>query len=222
MKEVIIQLFLYLHIVTGGISLLTGLFNIIRRKGDGLHKRIGRIFFISSIIMSLSALLLSWLNPNAMLFIIGIFTFYMTMTGQRAIRKKAIHKEESKIDWVFAIGMFLTVVVFFVLGVKNLLQQNMMGIVFIAFGLIGLLFVRTDLRVLRNQSRFVNPGMLNHIQRMTGSFIASCTAFLVVNFSNLPFSFPPVIAWLLPTAILVPFIFRWSNQRGIVKVRKVL
>jgi hypothetical protein len=46
---------------------------------------------------------------------------------------------------------------------------------------------------------------------MTGSYIASSTAFLVVNNTILP----GIIAWLIPTVLLVPLIIMWSRKNEI-------
>ncbi|MEJ7684882.1 MAG: hypothetical protein WKG06_44950 [Segetibacter sp.] len=43
---------------------------------------------------------------------------------------------------------------------------------------------------------------------MTGSYVASATAFLVVNNKILP----NIIAWLLPTIIIVPLIVSWTRK----------
>lgn len=43
---------------------------------------------------------------------------------------------------------------------------------------------------------------------MVGSYIASVTAFLVVNIEFLP----PVLIWLAPTAVLVPLILVWTRR----------
>ena len=40
--------------------------------------------------------------------------------------------------------------------------------------------------------------------------IAAMTAFLVVNVNDT--RIPGFVVWLLPTAVLVPFIVRWSRQ----------
>jgi hypothetical protein len=54
--------------------------------------------------------------------------------------------------------------------------------------------------------------MLCHLQRMIGSFIAALTAFLVVNNNILP----GIVAWLLPTIILVPVIILLSQKLQIL------
>jgi len=68
--------------------------------------------------------------------------------------------------------------------------------------------VYQDFRNYKSQNSIKNFWLLVHIQRMIGSYIAAATAFLVVNNTILP----GIVAWLLPTVILVPLIFKWSNK----------
>jgi hypothetical protein len=48
---------------------------------------------------------------------------------------------------------------------------------------------------------------------MIGAYIASITAFLVVNIDFVP----GAILWLLPTFLMVPLIIVWSNKYKILK-----
>jgi hypothetical protein len=50
---------------------------------------------------------------------------------------------------------------------------------------------------------------------MIGAYISALTAFLVVNLHG--DYIPGFVAWLLPTALLVPFIVRWSRQYSKLK-----
>jgi uncharacterized membrane protein YbaN (DUF454 family) len=47
---------------------------------------------------------------------------------------------------------------------------------------------------------------------MTGAFIASATAFLVVNAKYFPDIIPGFVYWLLPTIIFTPLIVKWSKK----------
>jgi hypothetical protein len=53
---------------------------------------------------------------------------------------------------------------------------------------------------------------------MLGSYIASVTAFLVVNNTILP----PMIAWLLPTAAVTPLIVTWSRKHKKVAIQEAV
>lgn len=51
------KIFLIVHIAGGSIGLLTGLLNIIQKKGGKKHKLIGRVFYFSMLVAGLSSLL---------------------------------------------------------------------------------------------------------------------------------------------------------------------
>ena len=53
--------------------------------------------------------------------------------------------------------------------------------------------------------------MLIYIGRMIGAYIASLTAFIVVNAKYFPIDIDPIILWLGPTLILTPFLVYWSK-----------
>ena len=82
------KLLLIIHIAGGSIGLLTGLFNIIQKKGDKSHKILGIVFYFSMLMAGYSSLVLSCLHPNYFLFMVGLFTLYMVSSGQRYIKQE--------------------------------------------------------------------------------------------------------------------------------------
>jgi uncharacterized membrane protein len=212
---------LALHIAGGAIGLLTGLYNIIRNKGGKQHRAVGRIFVYAMLTAGSTSLILAVLHPNYFLFIVGVFTLYMVGTGYRYMRLRDRSKLPAAMDWVLAIVMAVAGVVFIGLGLRSLLQGVMFGLVFMTFGFFGLVFVKQDVDNYRGRARAVNFWLLSHLQRMTGAFIASLTAFLVVNAKYMPAALPSYVYWLLPTLVLVPFIIRWSRRYEIRKAAKM-
>lgn len=110
------------------------------------------------------------------------------------------------------IGMLLFAIAFIGFGIYHIVKDNYFGIVFIVFGSIGLLFSYQDNLNFKGKSKIKNYFLTTHIQRMTGSYIASTTAFLVVNNTILP----SILAWLLPTILIVPLIVIWTINYKIV------
>lgn len=161
-----------------------------------------------------SSLVVSTLHSNSFLFIVGVFTLYLVSTGNRYIYLKMLgHSQKPTIlDWSITICMLVTGIVFIIFGIHHLLTHNNFGIVFIVFGFIGLRFVRMDIGNYKGKVKAKNYWLLAHLQRMTAGYIAATTAFLVVNAKYVPIALPPVIIWLLPTAILTPLIFKWSKK----------
>ena len=212
--ETIFKIFLILHIAGGSIGLLTGTINLIRRKGDKNHKRVGKIFAYSMLTAGFSSFALSVIHPNYFLFMIGVFTIYLVGTGYRYVYLKMLGGDQRPafLDWAITLAMLLAGLLFIGLGLRNVLTQNSFGIVFIVFGALGLRFVKTDYDNYKGSFKDKDYWLLAHLQRMTGGYIAAITAFLVVNAKYSPIALPSVLVWLLPTAILTPLIISWSKK----------
>jgi hypothetical protein len=212
--EILFKILLLLHIFGGGVGLLSGTINIIRKKGDKKHKLTGKFFLYGMMLSGVSALALSVMHPNYFLFIVGIFTLYMVSTGERYLFLKQLLNGQSPIflDWILAGSMLVFGIAFIVFGIKIYLQQEKFGLVFLVFGYISLRFVYSDWQNYTGKAKHKNYWLLAHLQRMTGAYIASLTAFLVVNKL-----LPRIIIWLLPTILLTPLIFIWSRKYSIHK-----
>lgn len=198
---------LIFHITGGSISLLTGLVVLLLKKGDKNHRLIGKIYFYALITSSLVSLPMAYLHPNLFLFIVGVFTTYMLLTGKLYLNKKST-ADVGTADWMLSVVMLLFGSGFIVIGAINVYKGMLFGIVLLVFGLISILFVRQDWINFKGMSSIKNFGLTTHLQRMVGSYIASATAFFVVNNQFLP----GTIAWLLPTIVLTPLIIRWSKK----------
>lgn len=213
-SELIFKILLVIHIIAGSIGLITGTINITRKKGDKLHKNVGLFFLYGMLINGFAGLLMTLIHSNPFLFIVGIFSIYMAATGQRYLSLKGLLKGEKakNIDWILSAIMLLFGIGFVIYGILILFSSNNFGIVLLVFGFISISMVYQDFKNYKGQNSIKNFWLLVHIQRMIGSYIAAATAFLVVNNTFLP----AVVAWLLPTVILVPLIIKWSNKYKIV------
>ena len=207
-------LFLTIHIFFGGLSLLLGTWNLLQKKGNVSHKKVGLVFVWGMLITGFSAFILAILKPNVFLFIIGIFTVYLVGTGQRYIHLKKLNKGQVPkwIDWLLTISMMVIGIGFVFWGINMMINGDSMGMALITFGLIGLLCVRKDFQNYRRKARKKMYWLAAHIARITGAYIASVTAFLVVNQKTFPSVIPPLVYWLLPTVILTPLIVKWIRK----------
>lgn len=203
------KLFLTLHILGGSIGLLSGMKNILQKKGDKSHKLAGQVYYNSMVVAGTSALVLSIIHPNHFLFIIGLFTLYMVLSGQRYLLHKQSDKVVSNaIDWTITGCMLLSGILLIGMGVFNIFHSNMFGIVFLVFGSLGLLFVRQDYLHYTSKTTIINYWLVGHLQRMTGSYIAALTAFLAVNANYVRVQIPDINYRLLPTLLLTPLIIK--------------
>jgi len=217
--ESLFTILLIFHITGGTLGLISGTLNLLFEKGDLKHKIIGKLFFYGMLATGFSSLLLAFIHPNYFLFMVGVFTLYLVRTGNRYIYLKMLGNggNPSPGDWFITVAMLVFGFLFIGLGSIQLLKGNFFGIVFIVFGMIGLLFVKADLNNYRGKSKLKNYWLIAHLQRMCGAYIASLTAFLVVNAQYSPIELPGFIYWLLPSAVLAPLITYWSRKFEIKK-----
>ena len=206
----IFNFFLTIHILGGSIGLLSGMWNLVARKGGARHRTVGRVFGVAMLAAGISALVLATLHPNPFLFIVGVFTLYMVGTGWLRLKRDLAATRPGSLEFALTLAMGLAGVAFVVLGAIELFRGVPFGVVYLTFGAIGLLFVRRDVQDLRRKIA-PNKRIAAHLQRMVGAYIAALTAFLVVNAGHMHGSIPGVVYWLLPTAVLTPLIIKWSR-----------
>ncbi len=192
---------LILHIIAGFTALLTGTAILFIRKGGTVHRRAGLAFFISLMAVSFSSFLLSVVHPNPFLFMIGAFTLYQGLSGYRAVKVR--------LRTTGVRDLLITL-----LGAVDAVAMCISGqVVLMVFGGISAFLVVGDVRVhaltLRRQPVPRHTWLQRHIGHMMGSYIATFTAFLVVNFSSSPLG---VWVWFMPSVAFVPLILIWTRH----------
>ena len=206
----IFKFFLAIHIIGGTLGLLAGTYIMFAKKGNKRHKLIGKIFAISMLGAGICSFVLATLHRNEFLFSVGIFTIYLASTGWRYLYLKNILEGQRPIfiDWILIGFMVLGSVAFTVMGIWSLLDKSYFGLIILIFAWRGISYVIQDYKTYKGKIEVKNYWLIAHLQRMTGAYIASLTAFAVVNAPN-RLSYLP---WLLPAAIFVPFIIKWTRK----------
>lgn len=214
--ETFIQTTLFVHIFAGGLALLSGITAILSKKGQKVHIQSGRIYFWSMMTVIVTAVIMALFRDNSFLQSIAVFSFYLAFTGKRLLRyKKAITPQA--IDWIMSTISLLVAIGMLFAAVKIMLQIGFAGEapVLLVFGFFLFSMSFQDLIKMKRKKFVKNAWLFDHIGRMSGSFIATTTAFLVVNFSLNP----PWLLWLLPTFIGTPLIFvasmKWRKKLGV-------
>ena len=201
-----LKLTLYLHVFAGFTALTTGLVPMFSKKGSRTHTTWGKVFYWAMFVVALTALIRFQMKLN-LIFLAGIavFSFYNTFTGVRLVHRKDNPKPKF-IDWFGAILMVISsmgMLYFSYLAYQN--NNVFYTTLFVIFGLFMLLLSLEDLRVFAGKKQIDNDIPLqtrywfqNHISRMGGAYIATVTAFLVVN--NPP-QIPGLVVWIAPGVI---------------------
>lgn len=199
----IFTMFLVIHITASSIALISGAISAISIKGSKPHKQSGRFFVPSMIGSTSSALILSFMHPNYFLMGIGLFSLYLTLAGWIWVRRATQLEKAKHTKWLGIAGLIFGAV----LIVISLIKWPALNIVALIFGLVQLFFAGMAFR----PGKDVKGNIARHGALIGGAYIATFTAFLVVNFSFLPF----YVSWLLPsligTVLLTMRIRKWNN-----------
>jgi uncharacterized membrane protein len=193
---------LAIHVIAGTTALLTGLLNMMARKGGKRHRRAGTVFAWSMYAVAASALILSSLLGSIFFFCLGVFTFYMTWNGQRSAMFRTVDFTPMDI-LVLMIGTANTVVMV-IAGNAILMGLGVLS---------ATLIVQEWLLLIRTRRGWQAPPLAwlrRHIGMIVGSYISTLTAFLSVNFSVGPW--PYWLPWALPSMVLVPLMIWWTRK----------
>lgn len=202
-----LTLTLYVHIAAGFIALVTGLVPMFAKKGGKAHILWGKVYFWAMFVVAFTALLRFQMQTR-LIFLSGIaiFSFYNTFTGVRLIQRK-VSQKASPLDYFASILAIVCafVMLYFAYFVFRM-DNNFYGILFTVFGTFIFILACKDLRVFMGKKVIddtdkpiqIRYWFQNHISRMGGSYIATVTAFLVVN--NPPY-IPGLVVWIAPGVI---------------------
>lgn len=215
-----IQLLIYLHAIFGGIGLLSGLFSLLVRKGGYNHKKTGRIFSYSMLISSLFSLIVARMpgHENLFLFLIGIFTIYLVLAGNRALTLKNRTKTKADaLDKLVSGSMLFTSIGMLVIGLLGVLQKIDQSLLYLFFGSFGAFMSLKDFHNFKVFRQKKNVWLKSHLGRMVGALIASVTAFLVAGLH-----IGTTLIWISPTLIGTAYIIYWNNKFRLTKKNKAI
>ncbi|MHA7943751.1 hypothetical protein ACJOV8_011820 [Formosa sp. 3Alg 14/1] len=206
--EATIKILIYIHACFGGLGLITGIGSVIVKKGNRLHKQMGHLFSFGMIGSSVISIPISWMpkHENLFLFLIGLFTIYLVLAGNRALTVNKKDKADL-IDQVVSGGMFLFSSIMIILGIYGLLTGVPLSMLYLFFGGFGLLLTIKDFKFYNNTKRNKNAWLISHIGKMIGALIASVTAFIIAGLG-----LGSLIAWTLPTVLGTFYIIYWKRK----------
>ncbi len=199
---------LIVHIICGFTALTVGIVPMVAQKGGKLHRSAGKIYARAMYGVSGTTLGLFLLHPEKpflqFLLCIGMLGFYFTFSGVRSV---TLHRRDLQSLFADRLVAWLTLIVsslMFIYGGYILVFSLMhhagvfLGILYLVFG--AALGSAAQAEV-KSFSSTASPQKMhwffNHFIRMLSAYIATFTAFCVVNVHFLP----PLLVWILPGAI---------------------
>lgn len=187
-----------IHAIAGAIVGISGLLQIILRKGGSLHRILGNIYFYSwFVIVGTGAVL-----GSLLITLFGVFGWYMAFTGYRFGRRK--NSKSNSFDKIIIVAGMLFALSTLIWGAYILILGNItFGIVSVFFGAIFSFLCYQDInefilgKPIRRLSEHPLQWYFEHFGRMLISYIAAMTAFSVINkvFGVV------LLDWILPTFI---------------------
>lgn len=214
------QVFIFSHIICGGIVLLLGLINIVAKKGTKSHILIGKIYVGSMWWICISALcIITFYRFNFFLMVIAAITFYTSFVGIRVLRRRKLGSQKWY-DWaasivtsLFGIGLLAYAVWIFLSG-----RNEVLGILSIVFGLLAFNLGFQEIRFfLKPKTNAKKWWLYQHIGAISGSYIAAVTAFAVQNGETMGVVNHNWLLWVLPGIIgtpLITFAIRKSRREN--------
>lgn len=195
-----------LHIIFGGLALLTGSWVILSKKGTPQHKRIGKVFYGSMLVAAVLSCGIAVLpaHENIFLFCIGLFTIYLLLAGYRALNFRQKNPNLQK-DKLLALGLGIVGLVLITFPILLYQQPNIISGV---FGVVSVYFGLSDLRLFRKPPLLQEQWLRIHLSKTVGAYLAAVTAFFVVNNILLV----PMWNWFAPGVLGTLYILYWTQK----------
>jgi hypothetical protein len=190
------------HSILGVIVFITGLLQILLKKGGKIHKIIGQVYLNAWLLLLISGAYLGGLLITT----VGVFGYYFALTGARIghLKNKAITLFDKII---FGIGGLVAISMLYFAIHLFLVGETSFSIIFAVFGILFTITTVQDIskyvlnKPLKKQIYGKSDWYFEHFTRMCISFIAAVTAFTSIHnlFLNntLNFLMPTVIGIIL-------------------------
>lgn len=212
MKITLYNLVLIVHIFSGFLGLLCGTIAIMKTNFTKIHKKAGKTFFYAMLFIFITSTIMCFLKTNIFLFLVGFFSFFLACTGYRVLQLKSIYNNNLKpqfIDFAIAITGILAGISIYVLAYFLFVKENNFGFVCLVIGsvsfILGILDIRKFYIIITDKFYWMRA----HAIRMAGAYVATVTAFIVVNVQiNQGW-----ILWILPTFIIIPMALKIVNKK---------
>ena len=206
--ENLVKIIIYIHAFFGGIGLISGTVVMFMKKGSLMHKKVGKVFSIGMLVSSVLSLIICAFpnHHNSFLLMIGIFTIYMILMGNRILNYKR-KNYTNNLDKVISGTMLFTSIIMLVFGILPLFSGDGIGILYLIFVGLGAFMAYRDFVFYKDVNNF-KKWTMRHVGKMVGAYIASVTAFLVAGAGfgdNIYF-------WIVPSIIGTIYIISWAKK----------
>lgn len=213
--ELLGKISLFIHIIAGASTLITGPIAIFYNfKDPKKHRIVGKAFYYAMLIVVFSAILGFFKHPTHVFaqFLLGLSLLVLAGIS-RGVRSIFLMKGDAvkQFDWAYTVLLGLNGLWMLGMSAWHFTLGTMIAfpILFAVFGFMSMGDVWQNFRI------FSNPALLHrldwmrlHTSTMLGAFTASTTAFTV----NAAHFLPWWAQWFGPTLLLLPLQFYFGNK----------
>jgi uncharacterized membrane protein len=204
---------LLLHILAGGVGLLSGYVALYAAKGAPLHRRSGLLFVCVMLPMAIAGMLIAAIEGVAPAINVptALLTFYLVITSLMTVRSS--NAGSRRLDFAGMLIAFAVAVACFTLGVKAIANGGAaagMAYPLFLFGGVGLAAGVGDRRMIRAGGVHGATRLKRHLWRMCFALFLAAMAFFLgqADVFPKPLRIRPLLA--LPVLAVLATMFYWQ------------
>jgi len=213
MTSLPIHILLPIHIVAGGLGLVSGAVALFAAKGARLHRKSGMLFVYAMITLTATGAVMAALQGDELSACVGLLTAYLVTTALITVRPPAAGARWLNLGAMlvaFAVG--LTCVAFgFDALVSSGGEREFPPAPYFIFGAAALLASVLDLRMIRAGGFRGAPRLARHLSRMCIALIIAAVSFFGGQADTIPepLRIPALLALPAPAVLLVMLYWLW-------------
>jgi uncharacterized membrane protein len=209
--ELFLRVLLWAHVTCGSVAFVCAPVALLTAKGGRTHRRWGKIYFRAMAGVAATALVLSIALPIVFLALAAVFSFYATFSAYRILFLKDLVRgvRARWFDWAAALVTFAASAGLAWVGYFRPRLVPGTGVIAVIFGVLGMVIAGRSLATVLWPPEEKQFWWYLHMRGMIASYIATVTAFVVVNlvprFGNTWW------LWLGPVMVGVPALLIWQR-----------
>jgi uncharacterized membrane protein len=207
------------HIIAGGLGLITGYVALYAAKGGTLHRKSGMLFVYAMLTMSACGLVIAAGRGVAPAINIpaALLTSYLVITSLTTVRPLASGGRGLDVGaMLVALAVGITDLMFaFEAFANGGSRKGMPAFPFVMFGVVGLLCVIGDLRMLRSGALRGAARLARHLWRMSFALFIAALSFFIGQAKVIPAAIriPPLLALPVLAVLVTMFYWLWRVRR---------
>ena len=207
----------YLHIIAGLLGLISGFLALYSAKGSKLHRLGGMVFVVSMLVMASSGTLMSiFVKLNRVNVVAGMLTIYLVSSGLIAVRRTVAQSR----GWT--IGLLSVALANSLFGITLAIEalanhhsiDGLPAQPLLVFGLVGLIGVYGDLRVLQVGSIVGTRRLARHLWRLCFALLIATSAFFLGQAKLFPEPLRKLPLLVLPVLLVLVTMIYWMVRMG--------